>query len=121
MDESKEIRWRKVGGGSLRYIRGKIIKPNEVFLARVNEIPSAFRKQIVALDEIPEALALVAVKPFVAQRKESAPIKVEADSYAAQKRAFGWWDVVNTVSGKVINEKGLREDMAIELVKELNA
>ena len=46
--ENKEIKWKKIGGGSLRYIRGRIIKPNEVFLARLEEIPLSARKQVRA-------------------------------------------------------------------------
>ena len=123
MAESKEIRWRKIGGGSLRYIRGKIIKPNEVFIAKPEEIPRIFRKQVVALEDIQEALDIDAdiapVKPFVARRKESS--EMEDGAYETKARSRGWWNVVNKASGKVINEKGLREDAAKELVAELNA
>jgi len=119
--ESKEIRWRKIGGGSLRYIRGKIIKPNEVFTAKPEEIPLAFRKQVVALEDIPEIskVDIVPVKPFVVRRKE--PSEMEEGAYETKARSQGWWDVVNKASGKVINEKGLRENTAKELVAELNA
>ena len=121
MSESKEIRWRKIGGGSLRYIRGKIIKPNEVFIARPDEIPLAFRKQVVALEDIPEIpkVDIIPVQPFVARRKESS--EMEEGAYETKARSQGWWDVMNKASGKVINEKGLREGAAKELVAELNA
>lgn len=116
MSESKEIRWRKIGGGSLRYIRGRIIKPNEVFTARPEEVPLAFRKQVVALEDIPEAV-IEPVQPFSARKRED----TKKEAYKAQERPTGgWWDVVNSVSGKVINEKGLREDAAKKLVEELN-
>jgi len=119
MSESKEIRWRKIGGGSLRYIRGRIIKPNEVFTARPEEVPLAFRKQVVALEDIPETV-VEPVQPFTARRRE--PSSDTEEIYKAQKRSTGgWWDVVNSVSGKVMNEKGLREEAARELVEELNA
>jgi len=120
MHESKEIRWRKIGGGSLRYIRGRIIKPNEVFTARPEEVPLAFRKQVVALEDIPETV-IEPMRSFTALRREPSPDIEEGDVYEVQKRSTGgWWDVVNSVSGKIINEKGLREGAARELVEELN-
>jgi len=52
MDQTrKKIRFRKMGGGSLRY-NGKIIKPREVFEAYPDEIPSVFMDVIVPLDEL---------------------------------------------------------------------
>jgi len=121
MTESKEIKWRKIGGGSLRFIRGKIIKPNEIFLACPEEIPVAFRKQIIPLEDISETPIPVRKKVFVAQEKVVPVVAPEEKAYTLQKRAFGWWDVINVVSGKAINEKGLREDMAQKLTEELNA
>jgi len=118
MSESNEIRWRKIGGGSLRYIRGKIIKPNEIFIARPEEVPLAFRKHVVALEDIPETI-IEPVQPFTARKRKTSTDTEEV--YKIQKRSSsGWWDVVNSVSGKVINEKGLREDAAKQLVEELN-
>jgi|GEM_PF-1876561 len=43
---SVEKEWRKIGGGSLRW-RGQIIKPNQIFRAVEEDLPKAFRKQIV--------------------------------------------------------------------------
>lgn len=106
MSKSKEIQWRKTGGGSLRYIRGRIIKPNEIFTARPEEIPLAFRKQIVTLEDVPGETIKFNTKRI----------------YKTQERsAGGWWDVVNSVSGKVMNEKGLRAEAARKLAEELNA
>jgi len=119
MNESKEIQWRKIGGGSLRYIRGKIIKPNEIFTARPEEVPLSFRKHVVALEDIPETV-VEPVQPFTARRREPSLEEGEKEAYKVQKRSAGWWDVVNSVSGKVINEKGLREKAAKQLVEELN-
>lgn len=125
MEESKEIKWRKIGGGSLRYIRGKIVKPNEIFTARPEEVPLAFRKYVVALEDIPETSFSV-VQPFTTRRRGSkdgeAITGKELPSYSLEKRSTGgWWDVINSVSGKAINEKGLREEAARQLVEELNA
>ncbi len=43
---SELLKWRKVGGGSVR-INGRIIKPNEVFLAMEDDLPHSFRDVIV--------------------------------------------------------------------------
>ncbi len=43
---SELLKWRKVGGGSVR-INGQIIKPNEVFLAMEDDLPDTFRDVIV--------------------------------------------------------------------------
>lgn len=122
MTESKEIQWRKTGGGSLRYIRGKIIKPNEIFTAKPEEISTAFRKHVVPLEDVPVAPPLVPVKSFTVRRKEPSKAEEIVEGYQAQKRSTGsWWDVINIVSGKAINEKGLREAAAKQLAEELNA
>jgi len=109
MGRDKETKWRKIGKGSLRYIRGRIIKPNEIFVAREDEIPKPFRKFVVAVEDIPE--------------EDRAPVQSsDKDLFRAQKRpGTGWWDIVNTVTGKKVNEKGLRRDKAELLAKDLNA
>jgi len=109
MSGDKEKRWRKIGEGSLRYIRGRIIKPNEVFVAREDEIPKPFRKFVVAVEDVPE--------------EDSSPVQSSGkDLFRAQKRpGTGWWDIINIATGKKANEKGLRQDKAEALVKELNA
>ena len=119
MCESKEIQWRKIGGGSLRYVRGKIIKPNEIFTACPEEVPLAFRKQVVALEDIPETV-IEPIQPFTTCRRDSSSDTKEEIYKTQERSAGGWWDVVNSVSGKIINEKGLREDAAKKLVEELH-
>ena len=140
MTESKAIKWRKIGGGSLRW-NGKIIKPNEIFRARPEEVPLSFRKYLVALEDVPKPPDIVPVKTFTAHREPVAQKEVTAaqkEVPAAQKEVSivekeikyelgkrgtgvgGWWNVVNMVSGKPINDKGLRESAAKQLAQELN-
>jgi hypothetical protein len=114
MIESKEITWRKIGGGSLRFIRGKIIKPNEIFSATPDEIPDSLRRYVIPMEQLPEPDPIIPVKSFVVQEKEPA-------TYEMKKQNGGWYNVINTVSGKSINDKGLREKAARQLVEELNA
>ena len=67
------VRYKKVGGGSFHAkIGGKIgiIKPNEVFDARPEEIPEGFRDAVIPLDP---ALAVEVGKPV----QKKAPSKLE--------------------------------------------
>jgi hypothetical protein len=112
--EEKQIRWKKIGGGSftlsnLHTSRSKIIKPNEVFTAFPSQIPEAFRSQVIPLDELPKVPEEVLL---------SAPPSV----YTIQPKGGSgtWFDVVDA-QGKVVNAKGLKKEKAEELVKELTA
>jgi len=51
--EPELLRWRKTGGGTFRMGNGKIIKPNQVFRAAVEDIPKAFQHMIIPLDQLP--------------------------------------------------------------------
>ena len=114
-DTAGMVRYIKLGGGSLEVvINGKvrIIKPNQKFDARPEEIPENFRDVIVPLDPS-EKVAAEANKP--AQKK--APSKLQ---YFVKKRekGVGYWDVVDK-NGKVQNEKALRKAAAEELIASL--
>jgi SAM-dependent methyltransferase len=43
------LRWRKVGGGSIRLRNGTLAKPNQIFVARQEEIPEGFRDAVKLL------------------------------------------------------------------------
>jgi len=98
-----KIRWIKTGGGRFRLANGKIIKPNQKFSARPDEIPEAFRDVIIPIDELPEDIKTPASVPAV---------------YKLQKRSVGWFDVVDG-NGKILNEQALRRDAALKLIKGL--
>ena len=106
--EDQVIRWKKVGGGSLRF-KGRIIKPGETFRASLNELPKSFRDVIIAQQEIPGTL-----------KKPAAPVhKVVEPVYTVQARGKGgWYDVVDA-NGKALNEKALKKEVAEKLVKDL--
>ena len=74
-----EIRWKKIGGGSLRF-KGRIIKPGQVFRAKADEIPQSFRDVVVPLQEIPG-------------QKSPAPPEHEVVEpvYTAKPRGGGQW------------------------------
>lgn len=107
------ILYKKEGGGSLHLrIGGRltIIKPNQRFYAREEEIPKAFRDVVVEVE--PDKAAEV---------KKEKEEKIEASTapkFELQHRSGKWWDVVNE-AGKVQNEKALDKDAAQELLNSL--
>lgn len=118
VDENKpvdqRIRWKKMGGGSLR-IRiggvGRIIKPNEVFLAKESEIPAAFRDNVIALEALPKEVDVIeakAVKPVF--------------QVVPRGKSKTMFDVVDS-QGKLMNDKSkpLPKSVAEQLKKSLEA
>jgi hypothetical protein len=111
--DPQAILWKKEGGGSLRLrIAGRLtmIKPNQQFYAREEEVPDAFKDVVVVVD--PEQAAKV--KKVTEKKVEEA----SAPNYALQHRNGKWWDVVSE-SGKVQNEKALTKEAAEELLNTL--
>lgn len=97
------IRYKKIGGGSLR-MGGKIIKPNQVFTARPMDIPKAFSDVIIPLDKLPE---------------EEEPIEPVKEEFTLEAREYGgYFDVINS-AGVKMNEKALRRQAALDLITEL--
>ena len=106
----KVIKWKKVGGGSLRF-SGRIIKPGQIFKAKASEIPEGFRDVVIPLESIPGDTTAPGA-PVI----DAKPVEVE---YKLKSRGSGgWFDVVD-LNGKVLNEKALKKDVAEKLVKDL--
>jgi len=104
-----KIRYKKIGGGSLRLNIGgvnKIIKPNEVFSALPSEIPPAFRDTIIALD--PEQ---------VVNLPKPKPAKA-IYTITPRGKSKSLFDVVDGL-GKVINENPLPKATAEQLINDL--
>jgi hypothetical protein len=101
------IRWKKIGGGSFK-LNNRLIKPGQVFVARPDEIPLAFRDVVIAQDAI--------IEPTPEK------IKVVQSIFTVQPhgQSKSWFDVVSP-EGKVINDKGKKKAEADQLAKELNA
>lgn len=107
------IQWRKLGGGSFVATingRAKIIKPNETFFARPDEIPTSFKDLIVPVD--PTELSVKQVEEKVEVEKATAP------KFELRHRGGGWWNVVDE-DGKIFNEKALKREEAEELLESL--
>lgn len=108
---SNLIRFQKMGGGSFRgTIQGRyrIIKPGEVFLARLDEIPEKFRDTIIPVDG-------ENYKTVKEQIEAEKPVPVE---YTLKHRGGGWFNVLDK-NGKQVNEKALKREAAKELISSL--
>jgi len=112
--ESKP-RWQKIGGGSLR-IGNKIIKPNEKFEAYPEDISPSFRKFVIPLSG--DATFL----PLATKEKENVetPKEITKPTFEVvpHGKSLFLFDVVSN-TGKVMNEKSLKKDVAEALVADL--
>ena len=108
--QSAPIRWRKIGGGTLRLKSGKRVKKGEIFSARAIDIPKSFRDTIIPLDPTAEGLVM----------KEEAPIEVEAPKYTIRPDEIDpkTFEVVDS-NGKVVSEGYLTEKEAKALIRQL--
>lgn len=114
MKRSKEngtVRWVKTGGGSFTAFIGgrkRIIKQNQQFTAKLEDIPEAFRDTVVPVD---------GAELKVAEAAEE-PVNVVKLEYTISPRGGNWFDVLDS-NGKQVNEKSLRKDAAEELISSL--
>ena len=134
MERTKgKMRWKKIGGGSLRLVSGRIIKPNEIFRADPSEISMSFRDRVIPLDAISEEMTPVPDAAFEIEKvSESNEVLVEellpvedtapsasTEEYEMVQAAAGWYRVVNVKTRKVVNEKMLRKHEADKLLQAL--
>jgi len=103
MEREKLIRWKKIGGGSLR-LGNRLIKPGQVFTARAIDIPESFRDVIIPLEDLPEEPEIQAVE----------------ETYELVHRGGGYYNVVNSATGKIMNESALRKEAAESLKSDLS-
>ena len=101
-----KIQWIKKGRGSLK-IGGKVIKQNQKFWAHSDVIGKGMRDLIIPLSTLPEE------KKLQLKEKEG-----KTPKYEKVKKSHGWYNVIDQF-GKVVNEKGLREEDADTLILSL--
>jgi hypothetical protein len=106
-NEEQKIGWKNRGGGSF-WLLGHIIKPGQLFQAKVSEIPTAFRDVLIPVDGIPEPN-----KPIVEG-------KISTYTIQPRGKSTSLFDVVNE-AGKVINAKGLTKEKGEKLIQDLSA
>jgi len=122
--ENNVFQFKKIGGGSLR-LNGKIIKPNEVFTAKKEEIPASLRNVIVPLGTTWSNIdsdgfqGVNEVKKFPEEEKKEIEQAVPKYLVVPRGNSNSWFDVVNAQTGKPINEKALRKDVAEQLKHDL--
>ena len=104
-------KFKKQGGGSFRLSTGRRIKPGQVFDAYPSEIPEGFRDQVKPLGD----------KTTEEVFKETGIIESKEPGFKKESKGGGWFDVINLKTGKVLNEKSLREEEADKLVEALEA
>jgi hypothetical protein len=132
-----KIQWRKLGRGFFR-LPNRIIKPGEVFWARPDEIPFAFRDTIKPVDaselkektKVPSRPVKTPVDvrkqrmmrraPVAKQNKEEEITDAIKPVYSIVSRGEGspWYDIFDE-NGKQMNAKALRKEKAEEYKKSL--
>jgi len=99
----ERLNWRKTRG--VMYLGKRKIDASHgpvKFKARRSEIPDAFLDTIECMDVLPEDRPLVS-----------------ATKFEIQHAGGGWYNVVETTSGKAMNETKLRQKEANELMESL--
>lgn len=109
----------KQGGGTFRMVNpDRIIKPNQRFWARPDDIPEAFRDLVIPVDEE----TAKAYRENTKVQKETGKLpppeeKVETTDYTLQRR--GAYYYVLDGDGKQVNEKGMKREEAENLINSL--
>ena len=121
--EQSVIRWKKMGGGSLRGKfegRDQIIKPGQIFKAKSSEIPMSFRDVVIPLDSIPGVAVPGVPLPEIKAVEVVYKLKPREDGPTLKPRegSVGWYDVVD-INDELLNEKGIRKDVAEKLIEDL--
>lgn len=103
--EDGKVQWRKIGGGTFRLKSSKrIIKPQQLFWARPDEVPEAFRDVIIPVAGLPE----------------EPPLEVTGGAYTLtpDAEAPGKYNIQDA-QGKQLNEGPLAKDEADKIMKDL--
>ncbi len=123
--ERQMLKFKKIGGGSF-VLKGKMIKPGQIFEAFPEDIPPAFKNTIMPLSGT--------IDWELAKKEESSQVKVKPQDVVKplykvvpHGKSPLWWDIV-TETGKdengepiykVLNEKGLKKEVAEDLMKKM--
>jgi len=106
-------------------LNGRIIKPNEIFTAKKEEIPASLRNVIIPLGTTWSNLdgdgfqGVNKVKKLPEEEKKEIEQAVPKYLVVPRGNSNSWFDVVNAQTGKPINEKALRKDVAEQLKHDL--
>lgn len=121
---SDVLQFRKIGGGSLRF-NGKLIKPNQIFEAKKEDIPVSLRDIVIPIGRTWSELEGTddnkgdVVKKLPEEEKKEIEQAVTKYLVVPHGNSNSWFDVVNAQTGKPINEKALRKEVAEQLKHDL--
>ncbi len=107
--EPKPLRWKKIGGGIFRY-KNSYIKPGQIFEAFPEDIPEAFKDQIILLSDVPKKPVVKVEKPVY--------VKVPVVNEEAENGDEVLYNIVDS-KGKKINDTPLSAEIADQFVKNL--
>lgn len=102
--------WKKNGGGCFRLKDGTIIKPQETFHAKEEEIPEAFRDIIVKVEPVKKKQTKAKAKP-----KEFLP-----PYDIIQREGSDLWDVIDANKETITDGGGLSEEEADAMLTKLH-
>jgi len=103
-----KIRYKKIGGGSLR-INRQIIKPGQIFLAYPDDIKEGWKDVVIPLDDL----------PITDQTPGELMPGKEAEFFLSPRgKSNLWYNVVDS-KGKILNDKALKKAVAEQLIEDL--
>ncbi len=105
-NEPAMFRMKKIGGGGL-HLHNRIIKPGQVFIGRMEEIPKVFMNTILVMEQVSGP-----VKKGVQFSKAPKPI------YTKQITKDGLFNIVDK-NGKILNEQPMTEKDADDTIRKL--
>ena len=105
-NEPAMFRMKKIGGGGL-HLHNRIIKPGQVFIGRIEEIPKVFMNTILVMEQVSGP-----VKKGVQFSKAPKPI------YTKQITKNGLFNIVDK-NGKILNEQPMTEKDADDTIRKL--
>jgi hypothetical protein len=105
VDNSTELRKRWKNEGGTFQLGNRYIKPNQIFLAREDEISQAFRDTIRVYDNTGETPEYIK------------PVQI---NFTKQLREDGNFDILSS-DGKVLNENPLDEATALQFLEDLSS
>jgi len=109
------LQYRKLGGGSMR-LSGRIIKPNERFFARPEDIPTGFKR---FLQVVSDDVTVATVTKEKAEKTQQLAEPENLFTIEPDEEKEGFYNVVNSVDKKFINDKPLRKKAAENLLESL--
>jgi hypothetical protein len=107
-----KLSYRNIGGTFRMRSLGLVVKCKETFMAYPEQIPAAFKKTLICISDAElQKQAVLAVEGT----------KGKEDLFVVEPaRTVGWFNVVNSLTKKMINEKSLYESDAVKLCNALN-